>query len=267
MANMTGPAKRGEMKRKLRVFVWQSLFVVPLLLAWWLAPSALGISPLIFPSLDKVIVQAKHVFIEQELIDHALLSVKEIGSAFAIAAVVGVTLGLTIGMNKRLRLVVTPILSALFAVPLIVLIPLFLVTLGLGAPSKIAFGALYGVFPIVFNTVSGVASLDGVYVRLAKAYGLKTSFSLRRIVLPAASPQIFNGLQLSLAITIVAVISAEMFGSIAGLGFLIQRSAQRLDSASLWFTVLMTLILSWLMLNLIRNIARMMKVEVEAIPH
>ena len=97
-----------------------------------------------------------------ELMPNVLVTAREIALAFAIAAVAGVSVGIALGSSKRLEALFQPILTALFAVPLIALIPLFLVTLGLGERSKIAFGALYAFFPILFNTTAGVASLERI---------------------------------------------------------------------------------------------------------
>jgi ABC-type nitrate/sulfonate/bicarbonate transport system permease component len=253
-----------------------SRFVVPvaqlavtavLLLAWQLLPEPLGISPFVLPPFSDIVSAASEPLPGgAELMPNVLVTAREIALAFAIAAVAGVSVGIALGSSKRLEALFQPILTALFAVPLIALIPLFLVTLGLGERSKIAFGALYAFFPILFNTTAGVASLEQAHLQVARAFGLSRLDRLRKIVIPGAARQILGGLQIGIAIAIIAVVSAEVFGATAGLGWLIQRSSQSLQAGQVWFVILVTLALAYLFLLLVRLIARALKVRPEGAP-
>jgi NitT/TauT family transport system permease protein len=253
--------------------ITQSRFVVPLaqlaatavvLLAWQFLPEPLGISPFVLPPFSDVVSAASTPLPGgAELLPNVIITAREIVLAFGIAAVAGVTVGIALGSSKRIEALFQPILTGLFAVPLIALIPLFLVTFGLGERSKIAFGALYAFFPILFNTTAGVASLDQVHLQVGRAFGLSPLARLRKIVLPGAARQILGGLQIGMAIAIIAVVSAEVFGATAGLGWLIQRSSQSLAAGQVWVVILVTLALAYCFLLLVKLIARALKVRPE----
>lgn len=234
------------------------------LLAWEVLPERLDISPLVLPPFSEILDAVGGPLPGgSELLPNLVVTVREITLAFLIAAVAGVAVGVALGSSKRLEALFQPILTGLFAVPLIALIPLFLVTFGLGEKSKIAFGALYAFFPIVFNATAGVVSVDDLHRQVGRAYGLSRFARLRKIVLPGAARQILGGLQIGMAIAIIAVVSAEVFGATAGLGYLIQRSAQGLNGAQVWYVILVTLVLAYCFLLLVRLIARLLKVRPE----
>lgn len=235
-----------------------------ILLAWQLLPGRLGISPFVLPPFSDIVEAAtKPLPGGAELLPNVIVTAREIILAFAIAAVAGVGVGVALGSSRRLKALFMPILTGLFAVPLIALIPLFLVTFGLGEQSKIAFGALYAFFPILFNTTAGVGTLEQSHLQVGRAFGLSAFERLWKIVLPGAARQILGGLQIGMAIAIIAVVSAEVFGATAGLGWLIQRSAQSLSAGQVWFVILVTLALAYVFLLLVKLIARALKVRPE----
>lgn len=244
--------------------VAQLAIVGAAVLAWEFLPEPLGISRLVLPPFSDVIQSASRPLPGgTELLPNLLVTVREIALAFTIAALAGIIVGIALGSSRRVEALFHPILTGAFAVPLITLIPLFLVTFGLGEASKIAFGAMYAFFPIVFNTTAGVVSLDEVHRNVGRAFGLSPLSRLTKIVIPGAARQILGGLQIGMAIAIIAVVSAEVFGSTAGLGYLIQRAAQGLRGAQVWYVILVTLIMAFGFLLLVRLIARMLKVRPE----
>ena len=246
-------------------FGWQASMAAAILVAWQILPGALGVSPLILPPLSDVLQAATEPLAGgAPITENLLITLREIALAFLIAAATGLTVGILIGSSKVVAALIQPLLTALFAVPLITLIPLFLVTFGLGASSKIAFGALYAFFPIVFNTVAGVSSVEAVHRSLAEAFGLSWPARLVKVTLPSAARQILGGLQMGMAIVIIAVVSAEVFGSTAGMGYLLQRSAQNLDGAAVWYLVLVTFAMAWALLTVVRLTARLLRVRPEA---
>jgi NitT/TauT family transport system permease protein len=238
--------------------------LVALLLAWEFLPERLGISPLVLPPFSDIVDAAGQPLPGgEELWPNLLVTTREILLAFIIATVAGVAVGIALGSSERVEALFQPILTGLFAVPLITLIPLFLVAFGLGEGSKIAFGALYAFFPIMFNTTAGVIGLDEVYRRVGRAFGLSRLARLRKIVIPGAARQILGGLQIGMAIAIIAVVSAEVFGATAGLGYLIQRTSEGLLAGQVWFVILVTLALAYCFLLLVKLIARGLKVRPE----
>lgn len=253
-------------RERLIKWAWQGGIGILVLLAWQFLPPALGISKLILPRLSDVLAWASEPPLPGagSLGENLIVTLREIAVAFVIAAVAGIVVGTVIGSSRRANALIQPLLTAAFAVPLITLIPMFLVTFGLGEASKMAFGALYAFFPVVFNTTAGVATVDDLHRQVGRAFGLSPWARFYKIIMPGAARQIFGGLQMGMAIAIIAVVSAEVFGATAGLGYLIQRSSQALNGPAVWWVILVTLVLSWVLLALLKIVARLLRVRPEA---
>src|SRR5690625_1504103 len=250
-----------DRKKKL---IWQFGIIATLLILWEALPRLFDINPLVLPTLsDSVSSLWQPLTGEGSLWSNAWVTLQEIIGAFLIAAVLGVGLGLLVGALKPLRRIATPFLLAAFAVPIMVLIPLFLVALGLGIASKIGFGALYALFPVLFNTVVGVSNVNPLYYSVAQAFGLSRWELATKVVLRSAARDIMNGLQNAVSIAIIAVVSIEMFGSVAGLGYLIQRADQRMRIDETYGLILVVLVMAIVLLGLIKEIGRKMNIRLE----
>src|SRR5680860_1467677 len=151
----------------------QVVLVCVVLILWEVTPLAFELNQLVLPRFSLVVQELGAPLTGSgTLWSNTLVTVVEIVCAFALAAVAGVTVGIPVGRSAQARAVALPLLTAAFAVPIMTLIPLFLVTFGLGMGSKIAFGALYAFFPILFNTVAGTGNIDRVFFDVADAFGL-----------------------------------------------------------------------------------------------
>lgn len=143
----------------------------------------------------------------------------EIAVSMVITWSFGIGAGLIAGSVPYLGLTVGPILSSLFAIPLVVWYPLFMIWFGIGPESKIVFAVLSGFFPIALNTMYGVRLLDRSYALLGRSIGASRAQILFRILIPLALPAVISGLRVGTALVVIAVIVAEMLASLAGLGF------------------------------------------------
>jgi len=153
---------------------------------------------------------------------NAQVTLYEIAMAFAIAVSLGLGIGLAIGASKYLSSVFEPLVLALFAVPKITLLPLFILWFGVGISSKIAFGIFAGTFPVLVNTVAGAKGINVANLILAKSMGARPWQIYGKVVLPSVVPTAFAGMRLSLILTAVTVTLAEMYqGTVLGLGSLI----------------------------------------------
>lgn len=145
----------------------------------------------------------------------------EIALALVVAWILGIGTGVVAGMIPFLGAAGGPILSSLFAVPLITWYPLFMVWFGIGVASKIAYAVVSGFFPIAINTMNGIRGLDRRYLVFGQAIGCSHRQVIFRILLPMALPSIVSGLRIGTALVVIGVIVAEMLASLGGIGFLI----------------------------------------------
>ena len=151
--------------------------------------------------------------------------IEETGLAFLqgylIAIVGGLAIGVLLGAHRLSGEVAEPILVALYSIPKITLYPIILLFFGIGMPAKVAFGAIHGIVPIAIFSMNAIRTIKPVYLRTGRSLRLGPWALTRTILLPAAVPEVFTGLRVGLALTLVGTLMCEMFGSQRGLGFLL----------------------------------------------
>jgi len=165
------------------------------------------------------------------VLTHLLASVQRVYGRGGLAVVVGVPLGLLIGKVRFIRQLVDPTLSLLRPIPVTAWLPLSMIFFGLGPRSAIFLVFLGAFYPIVLNTIFGVRSVDPKLFEAAAMLGCDGSRMFRQVVLPAATPSIFNGLRLAHGFAWILIVVGEMTGVPTGLGSVIMdgRTLSRTD--------------------------------------
>jgi NitT/TauT family transport system permease protein len=169
------------------------------------------------------------------------LTAVEIAIALAFAWTLGIAAGTITGLRPFLSATAGPLLSSLFAVPLISWYPLFMVWFGIGITSKIAYAIVSGFFPIAISTMNGIRALDHQYLLLGKAIGCSRRQIVFRILLPMAMPSIISGLRIGTALVVIGVIVAEMLASLGGIGYLISYYRSIYATAHVYLGILLAL--------------------------
>jgi NitT/TauT family transport system permease protein len=168
---------------------------------------------------------------------------EETGLAFAqglaIAVAAGLAIGLTLGVHRLSGEVAEPILVALYSIPKITLYPIILLFFGIGMPAKVAFGAIHGVIPIAIFSMNAMRNIRPVLLRTARALRLGPFAMARTVLLPAAVPEIFTGLRVGFALTLVGTLLGEMFGSQRGLGYKLMVAMGTHDMATIMSVTLL----------------------------
>ena len=159
--------------------------------------------------------------------------VTETGLAFvyslALAVIGGLLLGLGLGLNRTASKVADPMLVSLYGLPKVTLYPLILLIFGLGISAKIAFGTIHGILPIAIFAMNSVRNLPTIYLRASRSLRLTRLQTLRRVVIPAAIPEIMSGLRIGFSLTLLGVMIGEMFASQRGLGYLLMNAMGLFD--------------------------------------
>ncbi len=174
-----------------------------------------------FPPPSDVIITIIEMLLSGELLDHLLISLQRILLGFILGAVPGVIIGLLIGWNRWCRAFLDPIISALYPIPKISLLPLILIIFGIGEMSKVIIVAIAGMFQVLLTTAHGVMHIDPVLIQAGKNYGAKGYSLFSRVILPASLSSIFSGLRLSLGICLLIIVAAEFVAANHGIGYLI----------------------------------------------
>jgi len=224
---------------------------VPLamLLAWQLwAASAHSMK---FPRLTTILVDFQKMWLFSQFESNVVPSLERIGLGFAIGVAAGVALGVPIGLSPLLRKLAMPHIEYWRAMPPPALLPISIVLLhSIGNEQKVAFIAFFCMFPILLNTIDGVRGIDPTLVDTARSYGLGQFERIRRIVVPAATPQIAAGMRNSLALAVIMMVLAEYFSSTSGVGYVLLISKNTFQLAPMWAAIVLIGVLGYL-LNLL----------------
>ena len=249
------------MKRSLKLPApakvrWAML--VTLLLLWELVPKTGLLPELFLPALSSTL---KVLYLDWRIYSAALwVTLYEVALAMVIACGGGIAAGAVVGGIARLRNLLLPVFSSLYAVPIVILYPVFTAWFGVGSESKIAFAGLYAFFPVMLSTAAGIRAIDPQFVLAARSMGATLTQQITRVIVPASLPAVFSGLRLGGALAIIGVVVSEMLTAAAGIGYIVTLNRTILDSPRVFAALLMILVLSVAYYMLARAIERRMVV-------
>lgn len=193
--------------------------VFAVLIGLWEAASRLGlISPLVLPAPSEAASAFWDLVETGRLWLHLSASLQRLVVGWTLGTLVGVAAGFAIGLFSLARAGLMPVVSALFPIPKIALLPLFIIWFGIGEGSKVATLFFGTFFPTVIATYSGVDAVDRTLIRMGQSFGLSWWSIVRKIVLPGALPAILSGFRISASIAIILLVAAEMIGAEFGIG-------------------------------------------------
>ena len=219
---------------------WATL--VLLLILWEFVPATGLIPELFLPALSKTLTV---LYLDRHIYFAALLvTLYEVAFAMLIACGLGILVGAVVGGVAVLRNLLLPVLSSLYAVPIVILYPIFTAWFGIGSESKIAFAGIYGFFPVMLSTAAGIRTIDPQFVLAARSMGATLPQLITRVIIPASVPTVFAGLRLGGALTIIGVVVSEMLTASAGIGYLVTLNRTIADSPRVFAGILAILVLS-----------------------
>lgn len=225
-------------------------FPVLVFLAWHLLTLSGSVSPLFLPPLGAVYTALSEIIANGSAVTEAATTLGTVLVAFAGAAVLGVAAGFGITRSEYLCRLFDPLLSSIFAIPLTLFFPPFLLFFGIGPESKIAYGMTYAFFPVALNTISGLSQVDARLVAAARSMGASPRLLFRRVLLPGALPVILTGLRVGFFVCFAAVLGGETLSSVSGLGHQVASAAQLMDSARLFAWILIVIVICFALVTL-----------------
>jgi NitT/TauT family transport system permease protein len=207
-------------------------------LLWELASRTEVLNPFYFPPFSAVVVKGVEWFADGSIWEHAVFSLTNFAAGFAIAIAIGVVAGVPLGWYHSLSRTLDPLLSGIYATPLIALLPLIIMLFGLGPVSKIIMTVLAAVFPILINTMAGIANTDARLITMARAFGANDRTVFLKVAIPGSLPYIVAGMRVALGRALVYIVVAEQYGAAMGLGYLTSVAAQRFQMAAMFVPIL-----------------------------
>jgi ABC-type nitrate/sulfonate/bicarbonate transport system permease component len=177
-----------------------------------------------------------------------------IAQAYGIAVVAGILAGYLLSRSRLATEAIEPLLAGLFTIPITLFFPMFILFFGIGTGSKVAYGALYGFFPVVLNTIAAFTSVDERYVQAARSMGATNWDMFRRVLMPGAFPLMLNGLRIGFFITFASVLGGETLSAVAGVGRNIALAAELMDPVRMYawigFVILTAMVLNMLVASI-----------------
>ena len=188
-----------------------------------------------------------------ELLIALYSSLRTLLAGFVLASAVGIVLGLLIGRYKAVDAATDWLVNALYATPLVAIIPLVTLWLGLGDAAKLFIVTILTIFPVLINTAAGVRNVPRNLVDVGAAFAANEQQVFRKIILPAALPYMMTGLRLGIGRAIIGMVVAEFFTAITGLGALIVKYGNQYDTASMFVPILLLMMLGVTLTSLVRR--------------
>jgi ABC-type nitrate/sulfonate/bicarbonate transport system permease component len=216
------------------------------LLRWELAVRAGLIDGRMFPAPSEIAVRFWSMAISGELWRHVGASLWRVTIGFALGATAGAIVGIIMGLSLNVRAIVQPLIAATYPIPRTAIVPLFLIIFGLGEMSKIMIVALSVFYVVLINAMSGVMSIDRVYLDVGKDLDASRLNAFLTIALPGAFPTIMSGMKLGVGLSFIVLVVAEATGAETGIGYMIWSGWQTLDLDQMYVGLLTVAMLGWL---------------------
>ncbi|MEI9964257.1 MAG: ABC transporter permease subunit [Caulobacteraceae bacterium] len=196
-----------------------------ILLILWELGSRSGVIPSrVLAAPSTVAATAAHMLASGELIQNLVVSLGRVAAGFTLGAATGVVLALVAGLSRWGETLLDPPIQMLRTLPLLALVPLFIVWFGIGETPKVALIALGATFPIYLNLFNAIRSVDPKVVEAARSFGLSGLDLIRDVILPGATPGLLLGVRYALTVSWLFLVVAEQINAQAGLGYLINNA-------------------------------------------
>ncbi|ODS98325.1 MAG: taurine ABC transporter permease [Lautropia sp. SCN 69-89] len=216
------------------------------LLALWEVAARLGaIDVRFFPAPSAIAEKFLELSASGELLQHLAASLQRLSIGVIVGGVPALFLGLAMGLSRPLRAAVDPLIAATYPIPKSAILPLLLLIFGLGEASKVAMVALGMFYPVLINTVAGVANINRIYLDVGRNFGARGWQVFRTIALPGALPSILAGIKLGVGMGLILIVIAEMIGAKTGIGYMIWNAWQILTVDTMYVGLLVVAVLGF----------------------
>lgn len=185
-----------------------------------------------------------------------LVTAQEAVLGFGLGAAIGLAAGFLLGVNSLLAAVLQPFVSALYSIPRLALVPLFMLWFGIGLLSKVALVSSIVAFLVFYATFAGVKDVDRELIDKLRLMRARPWQVHAKVTLPSAMVFIVSGLNISAPYALVAAVTAEMLGSNRGMGFLLINSSGQFYTAGVFAAIVVMMVMGLFLMGLVRLLER-----------
>ena len=207
------------------------------ILVWQFVVTHFRVPTVVLPAPSDIVLELWRIF--PLLLRHALPTTLNSLIAFALATGLGIALAVVLTYSRLLRDTLYPNLVLFQLVPKVALAPLFVVWLGIGSQSQIAFAAFSSFFPVAISAALGFANIEQSALRLCRSLTASQWQSFTMVRFPFALPAIFSGMKIAMTMAVIGVIVGEFISAKAGLGFYITYAGSRMETAAVFAALLL----------------------------
>lgn len=198
-----------------------------IIIAVWEYASFSGRLPAyVLPAPHRIAALFMKILLDGSLIQHTLVSIGRVLAGFVLAAIIAIVLGVLVSLFKNFEMFTRLLLQILKPIPPIAWIPIAIIWLGIGEPSKIFIIFIGAVFPILLNTVDGIKQIDGRFLEVSQTFEIPYAKFVKKVILPGSLPQIITGLKIGLNNAWICVVAAEMIAATKGIGYMLMDGRQ-----------------------------------------
>ncbi|MBE6105998.1 ABC transporter permease [Anaerovibrio lipolyticus] len=212
--------------RSTGYFIEYLALIISIISVWTIMSNQGHLNTIILPAPNSILETIVELVADGALFTNMFISVSRVVQGYLLAAVLGISLGILIGLSKHLDRVTELIIQMIKPIPPIAWIPLVILWFGIGESGKVFLIFLGGFFTILINVVDGIHQTDPKLVEVSRS--METPFwkHISLMVIPGAAPNIFTGLRTGLSSCWMCVVAAELVSSTTGLGYLIMDARQ-----------------------------------------
>lgn len=235
-----------------RTWLVRLISITTVLLAWEIIGR--HVNPLFMSYPTAIGHAAVKLIASGELLRALASSLKTLVIGFFSASLIGTSMGLLIGRYRLVDAATDWLINALYATPLIAIIPLVILWFGLGDPAKLFIVSILTVFPVLINTAAGVRNVPRSLIDVGVAFSANERQIFLKIILPAVVPYVMTGLRLGIGRAIIGMVAAEFFTALTGLGAMIVKYGNQYDTASMFVPILLLMFLGVGLTTLVRRL-------------
>ncbi|MFC1958806.1 ABC transporter permease [Chloroflexota bacterium] len=246
-------ATLGRVSRETRLSVFSALS----LLALWEAAVDLGWVNSAFVVAPSTIVMATIDLLGSgELLGHISITLTRMFAGFFAGTILGLVIGLAMGWSKGMRALLDPVVSVIYPLPKIALLPLIMLLIGIGERPIVMVIALGAFFPVLVNSVAGVLNIEQIYFDAAQNYGASKFNVFTKVILPGSLPVAFVGIRLALGLSLLLAVVVELAIATNGLGAMLWLSWQTLRIERIYVAIAVIAVLGLVLNPLLKLIGR-----------
>lgn len=230
---------------RLRRFVGAAIVPVAVVALWWVWSGSAN--SFYFPALKEILVNFRQTWLFSHVRSEIVPSLIRAAGGYALGTAGGILLGLLLGLRPMAWRAAMPIVEFVRSIPGTALIPVGILVFGIGDMMKIGVIGLACLFPVLLNTIDGVSGIDPTYLATSHVYGIGGLDRLRRVIFPAALPQVVAGMRTSVSLALVVMVVSEMLASYNGVGYTVLQAEREFSMPEMWSGIILLGILGFVL--------------------